>query len=207
MKTIVVDFDGTLIRKNSFPNWIKFVLKSAINSFKFQIFFSVLSLLLRRKVLKNITHLEFKRRVDSLNYPSDWAKQFLKNLKASLSPKVYEAIENERRNDTRSLIVSTAAPECYARYIPEVFFEKQNILCVCSRHQEGQGYFNNFQANKAASLEELLESEPGFILFTDHSDDYELAKRCDFFYLCNPNETDLQFFMKMGISYKLVQDR
>jgi len=205
MNTVVVDFDGTLITGNSFPSWIIFILRKSVYSLKLKTVLIVLGLLIRRKVLKNITHIQLKERVDSLSYPHLWGAQFMKELKKSESLKVYNGIQPYTESQSK-ILVSTAAPNCYAKYIPEVFFPDYHAECITSQRLEDKTYFNNFQSNKAAKIKEIIGESEKFALFTDHSDDYELAKFSSQLYLCNPKEKHLKHYKESGLKFTILRD-
>lgn len=205
MKNIVIDFDGTLIRKNSFPLWIKFVIKKSFFSIRGKTMVTLVWLLIQRKLLKRMGHIEFKEKVDALNVPSHWGLEFMQGLESSLSRVVFHYVNKDLDQSTR-LIISTAAPECYAKYIPEVFFSEQEVICLFSYGFDKKGYFNNFQENKLTSYKRVAQKGETFILFSDHSDDYELSKNAEKFYLCNPRKEHQVFFNERNVTFTLIRD-
>lgn len=199
---ICIDFDGTLIRGNSFPLWIKFVLKKSIRSGRFILFFYLGFILFLRKILGYLDHVSFKAKVDSINYPSSWAEEFCGDLfKQQLASEVMDKIHSLKASN---FIVTTAAPACYAEAIPRWFLFDQVSPTILSSHFRGDYYYDNYRKNKAALTLGIVDSN--YILFTDHIDDFSLAEQADQVFLCNPSNSCLKSYQNSSVQFVLLKD-
>lgn len=200
---LVSDFDGTLIRVNSFPKWILFVLKKSFLSFNLTLLFFVTVALVKRKFFSNISHLEFKQIIDGFDYPKGWSFEFVTII---FSKYKSEAVLSEiGKFSFESLLITTAAPECYAQAIPFVL-KKDNIEAsiLCSRMVDNEFVDNYQQQKKKLALKYIKDEE--FIFFTDHYDDLALAKYAQTLYLCNPSARNKQVFDACELNYKIIND-
>jgi len=200
---ICIDFDGTLINANSFPKWIKFIMIMSLKFGHFSLFFRVLFLLFFRKIIPILSHSEFKSYINSLNYPDSWASNFCFYLRKSYcNDLVKKKIESSRTN---IYIITTAAPYCYAKDIPSFFlFNGQKPKLLCSIQAKGK-FSDNYKINKKVNTLSLLNDLP-FILYTDHSDDIELAKEAEEVFLCNPKDACIKQYNDAGILFDLIKD-
>lgn len=176
---IVSDFDGTIIKKNSFPMWIKFVLARSAKEGRLFLFFSVLWLTFLRKVFKVLSHASFKSKIDDIQYPKEYSSDFMLKLEQFIVPQV---INKLKEYDT-TIIVSTAAPRCYACAISELLQQYSiNASNVLSSHQIKNGYFDNYKKNKTLIFDSNdWEIE---VFFTDSLDDVSMISLSRAFYYC-----------------------
>ncbi len=202
-KIACVDFDGTLIRSNSFPKWVLFSLKGSLKEGRLILFLQIFILLSLRKVIPLLSHVEFKKRINSLNYPKGWADAFCEKLyQENISLAVLTQI---KKLGVEKVIVTTAAPCCYAKSLPVRFaFEKVNFDVLCS-HLQDQCFYDNYRENKKElTLAHIGNNE--FVLFTDHRDDIAIAKCAKDVFLCNPTHHNREIFDAENIQYDLIQD-
>lgn len=200
---VCIDFDGTIVNVNTFPLWVKFVLKKAWRSKAFSILFRMCFLLLLRKGFGVLSHSDFKKNINSMNYPADWAENFFIEMQnyGYFNHKVSNKIESL---DAYSYVVTTAAPYCYAKMIPKYFlFNGQSPLLLCSK-SHGDHFLDNFKEAKAKNTQDCIDGQ-GYILFTDHIDDLALARDATELYLCNPDQKSLSTFDSFGFDYKMIQ--
>jgi len=198
---VVTDFDGTVIRKNSFPMWILFILKMSLKKRRWEVLFSVVFLLFKRKVFGIIDHSEFKRKINALDIPDAWALSFCLKLTGYLSGAVVEAIKGLNL----PVVVTTAAPECYAKYIPDVL--NFNVLAVLSSGVDSRTglYVDNVREEKLNVFKNNF-GVVDVVFFSDHQDDLCFAKFSKKFYLCNPKREALDFFEKESFCFAVVED-
>lgn len=145
-KVVCVDFDGTLIRTNSFPKWILFCLERSIKEMRLLLAVQLVTLLFLRKAMSSLSHVEFKKMINDLNYPEGWSEYFCKKLyKDYRSHAVFTKI---KALDVDKVILTTAAPCCYAKSLAQVFTIKGARLEVLCSHLKKQGFFDNYRENK-----------------------------------------------------------
>ena len=119
-RVLIVDFDGTYIRGNSFRMWVYHILKKTL-ILRFDIFLKVFFATFRRKVMKSLSHVEYKELIDSLAYPTCIIDDFFCLISEDVSSSVYKEIEKAKESGFFStIILSTAAPSCYIEH----FFNK-----------------------------------------------------------------------------------
>ncbi|WAB92591.1 hypothetical protein OSS47_01005 [Pseudomonas citronellolis] len=194
---VVTDLDGTLIECNSFPQWIIYCIYKSIHEKKHSILFKVSILLIRRKILRTISHRDFKISINKINYPTNWAAEFVKTL--PLSDRVIRKIIE---HSPAYIIISTAAPECYAKHIiniPDLKVDK----VICSG-ETLEGFIDNFKNHKKTQTINYiatLKEDYKLIFFTDHYDDIPLSAVADINYLCLASEKTKATFKESGIKF------
>lgn len=197
-KTIVVtDLDGTLIEFNTFPRWIIYCIYKSIHEKKYSILFRVSILLIRRKILRAISHRDFKISINKINYPINWATDFIKTL--PLSDRVIRKITEHA---PAYVIISTAAPECYAKHlsdIPDLKVDK--VICSSNTPEGFVDNFKNHKKTQTINYIATLKEDYKLIFFTDHHDDIPLSAVADINYLCLPSEKTKAIFKEFGIKF------
>lgn len=200
---VAVDFDGTVLKTNSFPLWIKFSLKNALIEKRLGLFFCLTFLILFRKIIPVMKHSDFKKRINALGYPEDWPNRFCEGLFQKYhNSQIIKKIESYH---SKSVVITTAAPCCYAKVIPNYFRfngRKPHILCS---FMHGKIFIDNYKVKKKENTLTFFEYAP-FIFFTDHKDDLTLALRAQYTYLCNPGTQSLSAFQQAGIDFILLKD-
>jgi hypothetical protein len=199
---VCIDFDKTLINKNSFPLWIKFALKRSFFEKRFNILARLSILILFRKILPILNHTNFKRAINRLTYPDNWASEFCLSLYKNY--KIEFIAKKINQYESQNYVITTAAPFCYAKAIPEYFnFNTLRPVLICSK-EDGAVFVDNYQKNKMINTLRLIGNQ-NFILFTDHSDDIPLALKAAEVYLCNPKKECIDSFAKNNIDYKILE--
>lgn len=201
-RVVVVDFDGTLFEGNSFPLWIYFCLKRSLRDLNFLILLRLLALLFGRKIF-NFSHYKFKRGIDRIAYPDCWALDFKKELSPKFSETVIKMVKGLQ---PCSLIISTAAPSCYAReflQLPNLRFD----YLISSTTVDGVFLDNCGERKRDNTLSLLKEFKltGRLLFFTDHQDDIPLAQVVDEVYLCDPSDEAFKKFHLAGVKFSLVR--
>jgi phosphoserine phosphatase len=203
MSTVVVDLDGTLVRVNTFPMWIKSLFGRSLRSLRLLTFLRLLWYVVSRKILGTTSHETFKSQVDRLPVPSSWITEFTQSLQSCMRPDVVAAIAALHPS---RIVLATAAPSVYAKEMPNISpLPFDEVLCS---HQEGANYVNNSRGRKRDGVLKYLNArvagESEFVLFTDHCDDLELARIAAEIYLCHPGAADLECFRAAGLRFHLI---
>ncbi|MGB7399884.1 HAD family hydrolase [Castellaniella sp.] len=199
----VLDFDGTVCRKNSFPVWIKYCLKRAVREGRWRLLLRLSFLIFMRKILFIYDHKAFKKKVNEINYPGQWATRFCSDLVPDYDANVLAKL---RELPCSHIVISTAAPECYAACIA---FSGDLPLShiICSRVIEGVFVDNSglskmvqtFRYMKQAGLSGLP-----LAVFTDHYSDSPLAGLADELFLCNPRKIDVEHYLSEGMRFTIL---
>jgi len=162
IKTAVIDLDGTLVRCNSFTEFVKFLFRR-IPSQRLEI----IRIVFLRK-LRVISHHEAKERIVAIAQStlSDAdIDEFAEFLTGYVNPEVMEMAAGAERK-----ILATAAPEIYVRS----FVVKMNIPEYTSTrkgHEENKGIV------KLESIRKMgVTFGEGTLVITDHSDDTPLIE-------------------------------
>ena len=201
-KVAVIDLDGTLIRVNSFPLWMKSLLASAIargdmGRVATLVWWSVL-----RRV-GTFSHDDLKKRILALRV-SEWE---VERFVLGLLPYVREDIvERIRESGAEYHILATAAPATYGRVLSKRLGLKFDAV-LCSS-DEGGVYTGMAREDKlSAVIRHLDEQFPrgyGFSLYTDHEDDLPLAARAETTILCNASDRARAEFKSMGAPHEYL---
>lgn len=181
-KIIVVDFDKTLVRVNSFPRWVMFLLRSSVRDNRFYFFIYIFLLLGARKV-GIISHLYFKKKLMALGYPKYWDINFSKTLGEYLDQDLVVFINGI--SDGKKVIISSAAPVNYLNYFD------LDVLNNChaiqgSKIVEGV-LLENIGIRKYEQLSSLFDCFEVLYCFTDHYLDFPLLNKSRIKYLVNPD--------------------
>jgi phosphoserine phosphatase len=194
-KIIVCDFDGTLISVNSFPLWIKFIIKQAALSFNIRILVRVLFLLLSRKVF-GIAHADFKYKLMKLNIPELYNENFVITLIPFLNDKLIALLKSVENK----VIVSTAAPSSYAKYLKNILpFSVERVLCS---EIECNCLVENYGRNKVNLIHTLFGSNSITHVYTDHHEDMPLILNAEKSFLVSPNDDTLKILQAKNIKFE-----
>lgn len=181
-KIIVTDLDGTLISINSFPLWIRFLIKKAICNINLTLLFNLLILLFKRKVLKE-THAKFKRQLMQLKYPQSYDHNFAVQLLCYINEDVVTELFNFQN---ACIVISTAAPKNYAEALVSVLPFKVDKL-HCSKITNGKIY-ENFAHNKVISFKNDFNNQVIDLFLTDHIEDLPMILHSEEIILVNPKQ-------------------
>lgn len=197
---IVCDFDGTLLNRNSFPLWISFITKRAFLKMNWVLFIRLIWLLFLRKLLR-FSHSFFKRKLIMLNVPQDYNEEFV----ISLKPYINQDLINILKETTCVMILSTAAPSSYAKYLKNIIpfaIDKEYFSYV----EKGK-LIENYGKEKVTNLLNDFGKDIDFIVYTDHYEDIPLITSSKQAYLVNPSTVTLNKLQELNVSYKLLNTR
>jgi len=194
----IFDFDKTLIRINSFPFWILFLMFYSLLKFRFYLFVKLFKLLWNRKIHENIKHVDFKHELVKLTQNMDCHSQFGIILSLFIRKKVGQKLVELHASGHR-IAVTSAAPEIYLKPFVEKIFPDFEIQIFGSKINENEVWEENFGANKlnSAIRSRFLEKKEKFRnLFTDSWDDSELAGMAEKITLVYPKNVDKKRFLE-----------
>jgi phosphoserine phosphatase len=190
---VVFDLDGTILRVNSFPRWVLFLIVGRLPGLglyrRMLLSLRTLSLLLRRK-LARASHEDFLWRLQDVVRSVCAALPVMDRFEASLLRQVRPNLAmllqlvTERRIET---VLATAAPEDYAAGVGRRLGFR---FVLATRANRRRGEPGNSGINKRAAVTALF-AERGWsgrpvILFTDHADDLPLMRDSIAVYWCGP---------------------
>lgn len=193
-KKVVFDFDGTLIRVNSFPKWVKFFAWSKFKNFEFATFSKIISLIFQRKILNSLRHEEFKKALMELPFAEHEANEFARILKSFEHPNVMGKLQ-QFLDEGYAVAISSAAPETYLKAYVKIA-KLENVKVIGASISENKLILNH-SINKIENLEEkgfIKPTEKIEVLFTDSEEDWPLAQRSHKTILVNPSEMTLSFY-------------
>ena len=101
------------------------------------------------------------------------------------------------------VVISTAAPERYARYLTRILPFKVNS--IHASHIEEQELFDNVGENKLNSFHKMYSGQRIDVFFTDHYEDIPLLNISEYNYLVNPSHTSQRIIDEKEISYEILQ--
>lgn len=194
------DFDGTLIRINSFPYWILFVIGYSILSLNFSLVIKVSNLLIQRKIKKNISHREFKKKLIQLPIYDDCNQKFAKFISIFVRKKLSDELK-KLYEQKHLIVISSAAPENYLKYsIEKIFPPIQYELTIIGSKLTFDGKLNdNYKEEKLKNLykcnflnkQEFLKN-----IYTDSWDDMSLALQSEKLILVSPTKKTKNLYLK-----------
>ena len=176
---VVVDFDGTLITKNSFEEFYKFLGAWALLHFDIPLMvFLVWQILFRKS--KRISHEELKRRLLSriCNYPNvnHIVSVFIKRLSGFVDMKVLALVKDYVRMGYIP-VLSSAAPALYVMPFTRCYHDFF-VHVLATENPTGDGWKENIGEAKAArTMAKLRDLGLNLaVLITDSSDDLPLLR-------------------------------
>lgn len=197
-KIIVCDFDGTLITKNSFPLWIRFLLDESIKKQEVVLFIKLLLLLIKRKVFRK-THADFKKALLLLKFSDEYNERFVDTLKKYLNK---ELISILNKQSDASIVISTAAPIAYAKHLQKILpFNVENIFY--SEVVNGS-LIENYSNYKVKNLVDYYGNGFAFSAYSDHYEDAPLLLFAKHAFLVQPSQETLDVLNKLKFKYKII---
>lgn len=196
VKKVVFDFDGTLIRVNSFPKWVKFLLWKKLINFELLGFIQLSYLIFLRKILNKISHNEFKRKLILHHSDSEVCAAFAKKLTHELNQNVFELLKKHVKNND-VIAISSAAPQVYLQAFLDMIMNEK--LWIIGSRIIDNNLTVNHQETKIHNLEihNFIDKNENFdCLYTDSLDDSSLANRADKIFLVNPDVESKSFYLK-----------
>jgi phosphoserine phosphatase len=193
---IVVDFDCTLIKVNSFPRWVFFILTQSLLSGRLSLFWRIAVLLAQRKILGRISHEDFKKQCMLSGFPDDWNRRFAEKCAAFLRQDLYtDIVDFIRTGDT--VAVCSAAPQCYLEpFAGFVFREfKDRVFVIGSKIVNG-GLVNNCGTEKVKNLRAAFNALSVNTVYTNSYDDMPLAAVAEKTVLVGPCKKERERYLK-----------
>lgn len=198
-QAVVVDLDGTLLKTNTFSDYIAYSFSQAVREGQAGLAFRLLWLSLKRK-LRLIPHAELKQGVLSASSAfmeprlDDFVRRELKYLNTELLTYLQSLADV-------SLVLATSAPESYSSLISnQSGFE----ICLATATDEPE----NRGEEKARRVADWLQHQHLTLqlVVTDHFDDRPLLELCDRRLLVNPSRKTLQRLsgLKFEIFEKII---
>ncbi|MBB3330949.1 phosphoserine phosphatase [Halomonas campaniensis] len=198
MKAVICDFDGTLLKKHSFPMWVFYIVRCSFKKGDIPVFFRFSSALALRWA-GVISSSQFKTFLMRKSYPVEYDTLFVESLKVHVNPLVVERISEIDGYH----VLSSASPLSYLEHVAEAFnvkFDKVLGSYVC-----GGVLFENYAENKVLALHEVIDFADDVVLFTDHHMDLPLMKISDEVFLVNPSKKTLRKADFEGVRYRVIE--
>ena len=183
-KVLVVDLDGTLYSKNTFHEFLKYLLGYYFKDFR--IFkFKLLLVFIKLRIFRFVSHARLKywvlgliknEDIDYLDFISKLAKH--KNELEEISDSSFDI-----------KILATAAPSCYAEYIAKA---EGFDVCLATNFPKN-GFSSDFENLRERKKENLLHYfkknnlKSVDVFITDHMDDAPIIKIATKTVIINPN--------------------
>ncbi|WP_322970905.1 haloacid dehalogenase-like hydrolase [Faecalibacter sp. LW9] len=189
---VVFDFDETFISINSFPYWVVYLIGFDFLTLKWSAGLYLTKCLLQRKIMKTISHVEFKEEILKHKINSTGVRIFCQFLRRYEHQWIRDKfVQHIHQQD--EVIISSAAPEIYLRE----YFINQKIKIV-GAHLKTDGTLNdNHSEMKLSNLyhfQWLNKNEKLKEVYTDSYEDLPLAKQSLHVYLIKPNLKTLKAF-------------
>lgn len=195
---VVFDLDGTILRVNSFPRWVMFLIIGRLPGLdanrRMALSLRTLLLLLQRKLV-GASHEEFQRHLQAVwrsacaARPDATLARFEATLLRRIRPNLTLVLDLVA-SDRIDAVLATAAAEDYAASLGRRLGFRHVLATSSSR---GRGEPANAGARKREQVLALLDARGWrhrpMILFTDHVDDLPLMRDSRAVYWCGaPNE-------------------
>lgn len=176
-KAIVVDLDGTLLKTNTFVHYIKYVCGKALLHGNVFVVIWMCLLVFLRKIRMISSHENLKRRI--LVCSKQYSKEDnMKELALKLCQ--YEnqnvlVIMDKYREQGYAVVLSSAAPEGYAKWIAKQYMF--DFACA-TKMSVNSDWRENVGEEKKLNTQLLLEENALTlsVLITDHYDDLPLLR-------------------------------
>lgn len=175
MKAVVVDFDGTLYRGNSFEDCVKMTLKGCLKKWHIASALRISTWVALRK-LRLVSHARMKYQLQPVLEKRYDKQAFLLHLRLHINQEIWEECLQYRALNYH-LCLATAAPEFYI----ESLAENMNFDSYCATPRS-QVPYNQWKENRGESKKEhclqlLAQADASLeLLITDHADDLPLLK-------------------------------
>lgn len=203
MKSLIVcDLDGTLLRINTFPLWIRFLTLNKLK--RLHIFStSLLVMFIILRLIRLIQHRTFKRLISRIEtLPKSDVDRFVtevaKHADVALIARLKEVPES-------SLIIATAASDAYAgALVASLDLPVEQVIATTV---QGSKFIFNSGETKRKRVLEYIRNRPDdgsvFDFLTDHYDDIPLAMEAREVLLCNPTEESIAKYRHAGVHFKI----
>lgn len=194
-KMIIVDLDGTLIKKNTFHQYMLFIIYILMKKTDVATIISIFYYILCR-MLRKIPHSTLKKNVLNLANKKISYKENLIFVEHILKWTNTRLVKFMKSYENSVCVLATAAPDCYATIVAKKFgFD----YCIATSNTINEVWEENIREKKRNNVYKLcakIGNVDPYIIFTDHYDDLPTMKVCQKTVLVNPSETTL---MKVNI--------
>ncbi|WP_254277652.1 HAD family hydrolase [Halomonas sp. 3H] len=198
MKVVICDFDGTLLKKHSFPMWVFYIVRCSLRKGNLPVFFRF-STALALRWAGVISSSQFKTLLMRKRYPVEYDTLFVESLKVHVNPLVVERLSKI----DGCYVLSSASPLSYLEHVAEAFDIKFDKV-LGSYVSEGV-LFENYAENKVLALHEMIDVADDIVLFTDHHMDLPLMKLSDEVFLVNPSKKTRRKADFEGVRYMVIE--
>lgn len=183
-KIVIVDLDGTLVKGNSFHEFIKAGFKHSSLKKKLKLL-GIFTL----RILKLIDHRKMKFRILEVVTPDEkMEKDFRQRINKILNREVYDKVSDYRREGVETWLV-TAAPDIY---IPLIWDGK---FFATETESNPEGIECRGENKVKVIRQQLKEGDEIEAVFTDHYDDLPLMElNAKNFYLVDPDTKTMKKF-------------
>lgn len=204
---VIVDLDGTLVRGNTFKQYLRFILNTAVNKCDFSTLLALLYFMALRAT-RIVSHAWLKRKVLLA------AAQF--NDEMTLSPFIDKLLSdtnnivvneiNELQSAGHPVYLATAAPMIYARLIAEATSMTGVVATTTPPQDNSKGWHETRGKYKLKAIKDILSGTGQTIWrsYTDHIDDLPLITNSLERVLVNPNPRTLSTLKLAGIDFRLI---
>lgn len=201
---VVVDLDRTILKVDSFPKWVIFLLEKTLSSRKVRLFLFTLYFVILR-ALNLIDHQSFKMKLMAFDYPTDWNEQFAQTLIPAFQESVIDYLKTIlRKHPTARFVVSTAAPVGYVEnLLKNVPFKLDKV--IASRIQDRRFIDNSGEA-KAESFKQAYPNTQCDLFITDHHSDIPMMRMSKLVILVKPSKRTLALARNNGIFMRVLSD-
>ena len=200
-QVVVVDLDGCLSRVNTFRFWLLFSIPMLLLRLRWRELLRLLLACLQRLVGQSDRLLMKQAVMRQTQSAPDWVFQvYMAILDPMLNKQVLKLLESLRA-EGKELVLNTAAPGFYARYLDQCFsFD----AILASADVNSDRWFENSGEQKVMALELLYKEQYQLVcVITDHHDDLPLMQRAESVILVCPGEPTL-LALADKINYKIL---
>lgn len=201
---IIVDLDGTLLRRNSFKEYLKFAAWQSLRQLRIDVIPRIAAWIAVRK-LRLITHSRLKQRLMRITEPimgPDELHKFANRLARHIHPKVLKLCRQMRQTNS-AVILATAAPASYAALIAQgVSLDG----CIATPSSDTPDWRETVREEKRDQVLAFLQCHELSLcaIITDHRDDLPLMRAAKDIVLVSPNKKTLDAVNAEGLLYGII---
>lgn len=201
---IIVDLDGTLLRRNSFKKYLKFAAWQSLRQLRIDVIPRIAAWIAVRK-LRLITHSRLKQRLMRVTEPimgPDELHKFANRLARHIHPKVLKLCRQMRQTNS-AVILATAAPASYAALIAQgVSLDG----CIATPSSDTPDWRETVREEKRDQVLAFLQCHELSLcaIITDHRDDLPLMRAAKDIVLVSPNKKTLDAVNAEGLLYGII---
>ena len=204
---VIVDLDGTLVCGNTFKQYLRFILNTAVNKCDFSTLLTLLYFMLLRAT-RIVSHAWLKRKVllTAARHNDEMTlSPFIDKLLTDTNDIVVNEI-SELQSAGHPVYLATAAPMIYARLIAEAT-SMTGVVATPSPTKDSNNDWREIRgAYKLKAIKDILSGTGQTIWrsYTDHIDDLPLIANSLECVLVTPNPRTLNTLKLTGIDFRLI---